>query len=71
MKTIFKRARAETPPFFKKLRNLGLGLTAIAAAILTAPVSMPAAVLTAAGYLAIAGSVASAVSQLAVEDSSK
>jgi hypothetical protein len=71
MKTIFKRARAETPPFFKKLRNLGLGLTAIAAAVLTAPVSLPAAVLTAAGYLATAGAVASAISQLTMDDSSK
>ena len=63
-----QRIQSPTPKFFKKIRTLGLLLAAISAAILTAPVALPAAVVTAAGYLAVAGSVASAVSQTAIEE---
>ena len=52
-----------TPPFFKKVRNIGLTIAAIGGAVLAAPVALPAAVITAAGYLAVAGTVASTVSQ--------
>jgi len=61
------RAKAPTPSFFKKLRNIGIALTAVSAAILTAPVSLPAAIVTAAGYLAVGGSVVTAVSQITTE----
>ncbi len=67
MKQVFNRAKAPTPKFFKTLRNIGLALAAASAAIITAPVSLPAAVVTAAGYLAVAGGVLSAVSQITVE----
>lgn len=63
-----QRIQSPTPKFFKKIRTLGLLLAALSAAILTAPVALPAAVVTAAGYLAVAGSVASAVSQTAIEE---
>jgi hypothetical protein len=66
MKTVIQRAKAPTPRFFKKLRNIGLVLAAISGALLAAPVALPAAVITAAGYLAVASSVASAVSQTAI-----
>lgn len=66
MKHIIERAGAPTPPFFRKIRNLGLLLTAISAAILTAPVFIPAAISTVAGYLALGGAIATSVSQLAV-----
>lgn len=69
MNRIITRARSTTPPFFRKLRNIGLGLTAVATAVLTAPVSLPIVVVTAAGYLATAGVVASAISQLTMADS--
>ncbi len=68
MKKIIQRAALPTPPFFRKIRNLGLLLTAISAAILTAPVSIPAAVSTVAGYLALGGAIATSVSQLAVHE---
>lgn len=68
MKTIIQRAKAPTPPFFKKLRNIGIGLTTIAGVVLTAPVSLPATMVSVAGYIAVAGGVASAISQLAVKD---
>ena len=61
------RLKAPTPNFFKKLRNIGLIITAASAAILTAPVSLPVIVTTIAGYLAVAGGVITAVSQSTVE----
>ena len=67
MKEIIQRLQAPTPLFFRKIRNVGLVLTAVAGAIATAPVALPASLITAAGYLALAGAIASAVSQTAVK----
>ena len=66
--TILERAMAPTPLFFKKLRTIGLILATIAAAIAAAPVALPAAVVSFAGYAALAGAVISAVSQITVSD---
>ena len=60
---IVQRVSAPTPIFFKRLRNIGLALVAISAAIITSPIVLPAAVLTVAGYIAVAGRVVGAVSQ--------
>jgi hypothetical protein len=60
---IVQRVSAPTPSFFKRLRNIGLTLVAISAAIITSPIVLPAAVVTVAGYIAVAGSVVGAVSQ--------
>ena len=68
---IAKRAKAPTPKFFKILRTIGLALLGISGSVMAAPVALPAAVVTAAGYLAVAGGVMSAVSQVTVQDSSK
>lgn len=67
---IVQRAKAPTPKFFKKLRNIGLALAAISTAIITAPVSIPAGIITVAGYLGVAGAVATTVSQLTTGDDS-
>ncbi len=53
------------------MRNIGLLLLAVSGSIMTAPIALPAAVVTIAGYAAVAGSVMSAVSQVTVEDKSK
>ncbi|KMQ70432.1 hypothetical protein [Chryseobacterium koreense] len=66
MKNIIQRVQEPTPRFFRKIRNAGLFLTAVSGAVLTAPVALPAVLITAAGYLAIAGAIASAISQTAV-----
>lgn len=58
------RVTEKTPKFFRILRNIGLGLEAVSGAIIAAPVALPVAVVTAAGYAAVAGGVISAVSQL-------
>jgi len=43
-------------------------LAAISATLLTTPVALPVVLVKIAGYLAVAGSVASAVSQTATEE---
>ena len=63
-----ERLQKTTPRFFRKLRNIGIALAAASAAILTAPISLPAAIISVAGYLAVAGTVATAVSQAVVSD---
>ena len=66
---IQERAKAPTPKFFKVLRTIGLSLLAISGSIMAAPIALPAAVVTVAGYVAVAGGVISAVSKVTVEDS--
>ena len=61
---IIKRAKLPTPKFFKVLRNIGLVLAAVGGTILAAPVALPVLVTTIGGYVAVAGGVISAVSQL-------
>ena len=69
--TIVERVKAPTPKFFKTLRTIGLALAAVGGAILSAPVAVPAALVTIAGYVALAGGVLTAVSQTAVDTNSK
>ena len=61
---IIKRVKAPTPKFFKVLRNIGLAFAAVGGTILAAPIALPVVVTTVGGYLAVAGGVVSAVSQL-------
>ena len=68
---IQQRIQAPTPSFFKKLRTIGLVLAAVSASLLAAPVALPAVVIQVAGYLAVAGTVASAVSQTAVDEDAR
>lgn len=63
---VVQRVKAPTPKFFKVLRTIGLSLAAVSAALIAAPVALPAAVVTVAGYIAVAGTVVTAVSQTAV-----
>ncbi|MDD3490181.1 MAG: hypothetical protein PHR62_09885 [Paludibacter sp.] len=69
--TIVERVKAPTPKFFKTLRTIGLALAAVGGAILTAPVAVPAALITIAGYVALTGGVMTAISQTAVDTNSK
>ena len=68
---ILDRYKHSTPSFFRKLRNIGIALATAGGAILAAPISLPAIVITIATYLTIAGTVATAVSQAVVSDESK
>lgn len=67
MKQIIERMQSPTPKFFRYIRNVGLALTAISAVVSTAPISLPLIVVQVAGYLAVAGGIASAISQTVVE----
>lgn len=62
------RITKPTPPFFRQLRAIGLVLAGVGGALLAAPVSLPAAIVTAAGYLVTGGAVLSAVSQATVKN---
>ena len=70
MKKIVNRATAPTPKFFKVLRNVGLVLAAIGGTILAAPIALPVLVTTIGGYMAVAGGVLTATSQLTTTDDS-
>jgi hypothetical protein len=61
---IVERVKAPTPKFFKVLRAIGLGLAAVGGTILAAPITLPVVVSSIGGYLAVAGSVVTAVSQV-------
>ena len=65
---IVERIKAPTPKFFKILRSVGLALLAISGTIVAAPSVLPVTVVTVAGYMAVAGGVISAVSQMTVKD---
>lgn len=67
VKTLIERCKADTPPFFKKLRLVGLTLAAAGGVLVASPIAIPAALVTIGGYLIVAGSVATAVSQAAVQ----
>lgn len=60
---LIERLTAPTPKFFKILRNIGLGLAAAGGVIVASPIAVPALIVTIGGYLIVAGSVATAVSQ--------
>ena len=61
---LINRIKAPTPPLFKKIRNAGLAMAAISGVILASPVPLPQQLIKAAGYMALAGGVASAISQV-------
>ena len=63
---IVERIKAPTPKFVKILRSIGLALLAISGTIVAAPIVLPVTVVTVAGYMAVAGGVISAVSQMTV-----
>ena len=65
---IVERYKKPTPKFFKTLRNIGIALATIGGTILTAPIAFPGIVLTIGGYLTVAGSVVTTVSQAVVSD---
>lgn len=68
---VVDRVKAPTPKFFRVLRTIGLSLAAVAGTLIAAPVALPAAVITIAGYIAVAGTVVTAVSQTAVVNDDK
>jgi uncharacterized membrane protein HdeD (DUF308 family) len=68
-KTLKQRWKAKTPKFWKKVQRIGIVAGALGAALLAAPVALPAAIITGAGYLVAVGGVTATLSQLTVDDS--
>ena len=64
---LVERVKAPTPKWFKIIRTIGITLTAVGGAILAAPVTIPATIVTVAGYLALGGTIATAVAQTAIQ----
>ncbi|MFT3903577.1 MAG: hypothetical protein QM727_10400 [Niabella sp.] len=64
---LVERVKAPTPKWFKIIRNIGITLTAVGGAILTAPIALPATIVTVGGYLILGGTVATAISQTAMQ----
>ena len=67
MNQLIDRVQSPTPTFFKKLRNIGLAVAAIAGTIIAAPVALPSVVVKVAGYLVVAGGVLGGTCQTAKE----
>ena len=65
---IIERYKKPTPKFFRILRNIGIALASVGGAIIAAPISIPAIIITIATYMTVAGTVATAVSQAVVSD---
>lgn len=65
--TLAERLTAPTSKFFKVVRTVGLSLAAIGGAIIAAPVTLPAVLITVAGYLTVAGGVMTAIAQATVD----
>ena len=68
MKELKGRWKAKTPKFWKRVQQIAIVAGTIAGVIIAAPVALPAAVITVAGYVATAGTVAATLAQLTVED---
>lgn len=65
---LYTRIQSPTPKLFKNLRNIGLTMATIGGIILSAPISLPAIIVTIGGYITVVGGVVSAISQLTVDD---
>ncbi|MDR2221518.1 MAG: hypothetical protein LBE34_02150 [Flavobacteriaceae bacterium] len=71
MNALVERATKPTPKFFRILRTVGISLLAGSGAIIASPVAVPVLLTTIAGYLAVAGGVLTAVSQITVDESAQ
>lgn len=67
MRDLINRWNAKTPGFWKKVQKVGLTAGALGAAIVAAPIALPAALVTVGGYLIAVGTVTATLSQLTVE----
>ena len=65
--SISQRWNAPTPKFWKRVQKIAITSGAIAGIIIASPYTIPAAIITVAGYVATAGTVAATLSQLTIE----
>jgi len=67
MENLKNRWKAKTPDFWKKVQKVGIIAGIIGGALLTAPVSLPASIITGATYLVAIGTTTATLSQLTQE----
>ena len=65
---LMERVKAPTPPFFAKLRTIGIVVGVVGGALATAPVSLPASIVALSTYLITAGTIITTVSQITVDE---
>jgi hypothetical protein len=65
--SIKQRWSTPTPKFWKRVQKIAITIGAIAGVIVTAPITLPVAVVTVASYAITVGTVAATLSQLTVE----
>jgi len=63
-----ERWQSKTPTFWKKVQRIGVACGIVGAAIVSAPIALPAAIVSVSGYLIVAGSLTATLSQLTKED---
>ena len=66
--SIKQRWCAKTPKFWSKVQKISIIIGAVAGVIISAPIALPAVVVTLSGYAITAGTVAATLSQLTIED---
>jgi hypothetical protein len=67
-KTLKERWNGKTPKFWKRVQRWAIITGAVAGAIIAAPVTLPAAVITTATYIAAVSATIATTSQLTIED---
>ncbi len=67
MESLKDRWKAKTPEFWKKVQRVGVIAGVIGATLLAAPIALPTAIITGAGYLVAVGGVTATLSQLTKE----
>ena len=66
--TIRQRWKAETPDFWKKVGNIGIGIGAVGAILVSGTIALPASIVTIGGYMVAVGSVTKVLSKLTIKD---
>ncbi len=67
MENLKDRWKAKVPEFWKKVQKVGIIAGVIGGALLAAPVSLPATLITGATYLVVIGTTTATLSQLTKE----
>jgi len=62
------RIRKKSPKLFQRITNVCVIVGAVGGVLLSAPISLPLAITSLAGYMVVAGSIGASVSKLTVED---
>ena len=65
---ITERVLAPTPKFWRKVRNVMIGIGTFSGAVIATPAALPVGLVTLATYGLTIGSIGAALSQLTVED---